>query len=83
MNACDNEWHVALVISGECCVALHSIVANNSESFETCLTHRGEEMGSIRGQIKVYIPLNKIRSRERSYGESHLSIHFFQLCIAS
>ncbi|KAK2838760.1 hypothetical protein Q7C36_013574 [Tachysurus vachellii] len=52
---------------GECCVALQSIVASNSESFETCLTHRGEEMGSIRGQIKVYIPLNKYRSRERSY----------------
>ncbi|XP_026991793.2 inositol polyphosphate phosphatase-like 1b isoform X2 [Tachysurus fulvidraco] len=52
---------------GECCVALQSIVASNSESFETCLTHRGEEMGSIRGQIKVYIPLNKYRSRQRSY----------------
>ncbi|XP_053362074.1 inositol polyphosphate phosphatase-like 1b [Clarias gariepinus] len=52
---------------GECCVALQPIVANNSETFETCLTHRGEEMGSIRGQIKVYIPLNKYRSQERSY----------------
>ncbi|TSQ81008.1 Phosphatidylinositol 3,4,5-trisphosphate 5-phosphatase 2B [Bagarius yarrelli] len=52
---------------GECCVALQSLVASNLESFETCLTHRGEEMGSIRGQIKVYIPLNKFRSREKSY----------------
>ncbi|KAI5630058.1 inositol polyphosphate phosphatase-like 1 [Silurus asotus] len=52
---------------GECCVALQSVVVNNSESFETCLTHRGEEMGSIRGQIKVYIPLNKYRSRERNF----------------
>ncbi|XP_062855895.1 inositol polyphosphate phosphatase-like 1b [Trichomycterus rosablanca] len=52
---------------GECCVALHSVVTSSSESFETCLTHRGEEMGSIRGQVKVYIPLNARRKRQRTY----------------
>ncbi|KAK3535747.1 hypothetical protein QTP70_021047 [Hemibagrus guttatus] len=73
--ACLRDQHLLLSVKscdgfesyGECCVALQSIVASNSESFETCLTHRGEEMGSIRGQIKVHIPLNKYRSRDRSY----------------
>uniref|UniRef100_A0AAR2LEB1 phosphatidylinositol-3,4,5-trisphosphate 5-phosphatase n=1 Tax=Pygocentrus nattereri TaxID=42514 RepID=A0AAR2LEB1_PYGNA len=52
---------------GECCVAVQSVITNSSESFETCLTHRGEEMGSIRGQIKVYVPPNRRRTRERIY----------------
>lgn len=55
---------------GECCVALQSVVTSSSESFETCLTHRGEEMGSIRGQIKIYVPPNRRQTRERIYGES-------------
>ncbi|XP_072520366.1 inositol polyphosphate phosphatase-like 1b isoform X2 [Salminus brasiliensis] len=52
---------------GECCVALQSVITSSLESFETYLTHRGEEMGSIRGQIKVYVPPNRRRTRERVY----------------
>uniref|UniRef100_A0A8C2K6L0 phosphatidylinositol-3,4,5-trisphosphate 5-phosphatase n=1 Tax=Cyprinus carpio TaxID=7962 RepID=A0A8C2K6L0_CYPCA len=52
---------------GECCVALHSVTGKSSDPFETCLTHRGEEMGSIRGRIRVYIPPDRRRIRERVY----------------
>ncbi|XP_016311808.1 phosphatidylinositol 3,4,5-trisphosphate 5-phosphatase 2B isoform X1 [Sinocyclocheilus anshuiensis] len=52
---------------GECCVALRSVTGKSSDPFETCLTHRGEEMGSIRGQIRVYVPPDRRRIRERVY----------------
>uniref|UniRef100_A0A672P3D3 phosphatidylinositol-3,4,5-trisphosphate 5-phosphatase n=1 Tax=Sinocyclocheilus grahami TaxID=75366 RepID=A0A672P3D3_SINGR len=52
---------------GECCVALRSVTGKSSDPFETCLTHRGEEMGSIRGQISVYVPPDRRRIRERVY----------------
>ncbi|XP_066505879.1 inositol polyphosphate phosphatase-like 1b [Hoplias malabaricus] len=52
---------------GECCVALQSVITGSSEMFEMCLTHRGEEMGSIRGRTKVYVPPNRRRTRERIY----------------
>uniref|UniRef100_A0A9J8AKD0 phosphatidylinositol-3,4,5-trisphosphate 5-phosphatase n=1 Tax=Cyprinus carpio carpio TaxID=630221 RepID=A0A9J8AKD0_CYPCA len=50
---------------GECCVALRSVTGKSSDLFETCLTHRGEEMGSIRGRIRVYVPPDRRRIRER------------------
>uniref|UniRef100_A0A671M626 phosphatidylinositol-3,4,5-trisphosphate 5-phosphatase n=1 Tax=Sinocyclocheilus anshuiensis TaxID=1608454 RepID=A0A671M626_9TELE len=53
---------------GECCVALHSVTGKSSDLFETCLTHRGEEMGSIRGRIRAYGPPDRRRIRERVYG---------------
>ncbi|XP_051505508.1 phosphatidylinositol 3,4,5-trisphosphate 5-phosphatase 2B-like isoform X2 [Myxocyprinus asiaticus] len=52
---------------GECCVALRWVTGNFSESFGTCLTHRGEEMGSIRGRIRVFVPPDRRRIRERIY----------------
>ncbi|XP_035388191.1 inositol polyphosphate phosphatase-like 1b isoform X2 [Electrophorus electricus] len=52
---------------GECCVALRSLITSHSDSFETCLTHRGEGMGSIRGCVKVHIPPTRRRTRERTY----------------
>ncbi|XP_030622256.1 inositol polyphosphate phosphatase-like 1b [Chanos chanos] len=52
---------------GECCVALRSLLGGTSEPFETCLTHRGEEMGSIRGRVKVHVPVERRRTRERIY----------------
>ncbi|XP_022539992.2 inositol polyphosphate phosphatase-like 1b isoform X2 [Astyanax mexicanus] len=55
------------LFSGECCVALQTVISSSLESFETCLTHRGEEMGSIRGQVKVYVPPTRRRTRERVY----------------
>lgn len=52
---------------GECCVALRSIAGKLLDIFETCLTHRGEEMGSIRGRFRVYVPPDRRRIRERVY----------------
>ncbi|XP_042626186.1 phosphatidylinositol 3,4,5-trisphosphate 5-phosphatase 2B-like [Cyprinus carpio] len=52
---------------GECCVALRSVTGKSLDLFETCLTNRGEEMGSIRGRIRVYIPPDRRRIRERVY----------------
>uniref|UniRef100_A0A7N8YF31 phosphatidylinositol-3,4,5-trisphosphate 5-phosphatase n=1 Tax=Mastacembelus armatus TaxID=205130 RepID=A0A7N8YF31_9TELE len=54
---------------GECCVALHSL-ANASKQFETFLSHRGEEMGSIRGWVRVHVPKDKREKREKIYGGS-------------
>uniref|UniRef100_A0A6Q2YTK0 phosphatidylinositol-3,4,5-trisphosphate 5-phosphatase n=1 Tax=Esox lucius TaxID=8010 RepID=A0A6Q2YTK0_ESOLU len=53
---------------GECCVALGSLL-RSGEQFETFLTHRGEEMGSIRGRVKVHVPKNRRGTREKTYGE--------------
>ncbi|XP_076005227.1 inositol polyphosphate phosphatase-like 1b isoform X2 [Genypterus blacodes] len=51
---------------GECCVALCSL-GGVSEQFETFLCHRGEEMGSIRGRIKVHVPADRQRTRQKIY----------------
>uniref|UniRef100_A0A4W6EF88 phosphatidylinositol-3,4,5-trisphosphate 5-phosphatase n=1 Tax=Lates calcarifer TaxID=8187 RepID=A0A4W6EF88_LATCA len=51
---------------GECCVALHSLTGA-SEQFETFLTHRGEEMGSIRGRVRVHVPKDRRGTREKIY----------------
>uniref|UniRef100_A0A8C1N426 phosphatidylinositol-3,4,5-trisphosphate 5-phosphatase n=1 Tax=Cyprinus carpio TaxID=7962 RepID=A0A8C1N426_CYPCA len=68
---------------GECCVALRSVTGKSSDPFETCLTHRGEEMGSIRGRIRVYIPPDRRRIRERVYGVSIISsnIYFINILV--
>ncbi|XP_073710339.1 inositol polyphosphate phosphatase-like 1b isoform X2 [Misgurnus anguillicaudatus] len=52
---------------GECCVALRSVAGKSSGLFETCLTHRGEEMGSIRGRMRVFVPPECRKIRERLY----------------
>uniref|UniRef100_G3PYJ6 phosphatidylinositol-3,4,5-trisphosphate 5-phosphatase n=1 Tax=Gasterosteus aculeatus aculeatus TaxID=481459 RepID=G3PYJ6_GASAC len=51
---------------GECCVALRSLTGA-SEQFETCLSHRGEEMGSIRGRVRVHVPKDRRGTREKTY----------------
>ncbi|XP_063046606.1 inositol polyphosphate phosphatase-like 1b [Engraulis encrasicolus] len=52
---------------GECCVALRSLIGTVAEPFETFLTHRGEELGSIRGRVRVHVPLDRRQARERIY----------------
>ncbi|XP_072293210.1 inositol polyphosphate phosphatase-like 1b isoform X2 [Eucyclogobius newberryi] len=51
---------------GECCVALRSVIGA-SEQFETFLSHRGEEMGSIRGRVRVHIPKDRRGTRAKIY----------------
>ncbi|XP_054453301.1 LOW QUALITY PROTEIN: inositol polyphosphate phosphatase-like 1b [Anoplopoma fimbria] len=51
---------------GECCVALRSLTGA-SEQFETFLCHRGEEMGSIRGRVRVHVPKDRRGTREKTY----------------
>ncbi|KAJ8351240.1 hypothetical protein SKAU_G00227160 [Synaphobranchus kaupii] len=52
---------------GECCIALRSLIGSAVEQFETFLTHRGEEMGSIRGRVRVHVPKDRRRTREKTY----------------
>ncbi|KAM6953274.1 inositol polyphosphate phosphatase-like 1b [Aplochiton taeniatus] len=52
---------------GECCVALRSLIGA-SEQFETFLSHRGEEMGSIRGRVWIHVPKDRRGTREKIYG---------------
>uniref|UniRef100_A0A673ZR19 phosphatidylinositol-3,4,5-trisphosphate 5-phosphatase n=1 Tax=Salmo trutta TaxID=8032 RepID=A0A673ZR19_SALTR len=52
---------------GECCVALRSLIGA-TEQFEMFLTHRGEEMGSIRGRVRVHVPKDRRGTREKIYG---------------
>ncbi|CAL1613710.1 unnamed protein product [Knipowitschia caucasica] len=51
---------------GECCVALCSLIGA-SEQFETFLSHRGEEMGSIRGRVRVHVPKDRRQTRAKVY----------------
>uniref|UniRef100_A0A3Q2YLC6 phosphatidylinositol-3,4,5-trisphosphate 5-phosphatase n=1 Tax=Hippocampus comes TaxID=109280 RepID=A0A3Q2YLC6_HIPCM len=51
---------------GECCVALRSLVGA-SEQFETFLSHRGEEIGSIRGRVRLHVPKDLRGTREKTY----------------
>ncbi|XP_041846463.1 inositol polyphosphate phosphatase-like 1b isoform X2 [Melanotaenia boesemani] len=51
---------------GECCVALRSLTGA-SEQFETFLSHRGEEMGSIRGRVRVHVPKERRATRQKIY----------------
>lgn len=57
------------LFTGECCVALRSL-AGASEQFETFLCHRGEEMGSIRGRVRIHVPKDRRGTREKIYGEA-------------
>lgn len=59
----------SFVVVGECCVALHSLTGA-SEQFETFLSHRGEEMGSIRGRVRIHVPKDRRGTREKVYGAS-------------
>uniref|UniRef100_H3DHF3 phosphatidylinositol-3,4,5-trisphosphate 5-phosphatase n=1 Tax=Tetraodon nigroviridis TaxID=99883 RepID=H3DHF3_TETNG len=51
---------------GECCVALRSLIGA-SEQFETFLCHRGEDMGSIRGRVRLHVPKDRRGVREKVY----------------
>ncbi|XP_037531687.1 inositol polyphosphate phosphatase-like 1b [Nematolebias whitei] len=51
---------------GECCVALGSLIGA-SQKFETFLSHRGEEMGSIRGRVRVHVPKDRRTTRKKIY----------------
>uniref|UniRef100_A0A3Q1IVN3 phosphatidylinositol-3,4,5-trisphosphate 5-phosphatase n=1 Tax=Anabas testudineus TaxID=64144 RepID=A0A3Q1IVN3_ANATE len=51
---------------GECCVALFSLTGV-SEQFETFLSHRGEEIGSIRGRVRIHVPKDKRGMRQKIY----------------
>uniref|UniRef100_A0A7N6BHP1 phosphatidylinositol-3,4,5-trisphosphate 5-phosphatase n=1 Tax=Anabas testudineus TaxID=64144 RepID=A0A7N6BHP1_ANATE len=62
---------------GECCVALFSLTGV-SEQFETFLSHRGEEIGSIRGRVRIHVPKDKRGMRQKIYddkspGRIHMS----------
>lgn len=50
-------------------MALRSL-SGASEQFETFLCHRGEEMGSIRGRVRIHVPKDRRETREKTYGES-------------
>ncbi|XP_067853325.1 phosphatidylinositol 3,4,5-trisphosphate 5-phosphatase 2-like isoform X1 [Heptranchias perlo] len=52
---------------GECCIALKSVIGSTPQRFETGLSHLGDESGSIRGTIKVVVPAERKRTRERLY----------------
>ncbi|XP_069468572.1 phosphatidylinositol 3,4,5-trisphosphate 5-phosphatase 2-like isoform X2 [Ambystoma mexicanum] len=52
---------------GECCIAMRSMLSSVPQQFETFLSHRGEETGSIRGCMKVHIPRDRRGTRERMY----------------
>ncbi|XP_076595037.1 inositol polyphosphate phosphatase-like 1b [Chaetodon auriga] len=56
---------------GECCVALRSLTGA-SEQFETFLSHRGEEMGSIRGRVRIHVPKDRRGTRDKVYEWFHL-----------
>nr|XP_046261218.1 inositol polyphosphate phosphatase-like 1b [Scatophagus argus] len=55
---------------GECCVALRSLTGA-SEQFETFLSHRGEEMGSIRGRVRIHVPKDRRGTKDKSYELFH------------
>ncbi|XP_069065934.1 phosphatidylinositol 3,4,5-trisphosphate 5-phosphatase 2-like isoform X2 [Pleurodeles waltl] len=52
---------------GECCIAMRSMISSVPQQFETFLSHRGEETGSIRGWMKVQIPRDRRGTRGRLY----------------
>lgn len=62
-----------MITVGECCVALRSVMGA-SQKFETSLSHRGEEMGSIRGRIRIHVPKDRRTTRQKIYGGSTKSL---------
>lgn len=59
----------SLLLSGECVIALKSMIGSTAQQFLTYLSHRGEETGNIRGSMKVRVPAERMGTRERLYGE--------------
>ncbi|XP_055500084.1 phosphatidylinositol 3,4,5-trisphosphate 5-phosphatase 2A-like [Leucoraja erinacea] len=53
---------------GECCIALKSLIGSTPQMFETGLSHLGDESGSIRVTMRVVVPAERKRTRERLYG---------------
>lgn len=51
-------------------MALRSLIGA-SEQFETFLCHRGEDMGSIRGRVRLHVPKDRRAVREKVYGGSN------------
>ncbi|XP_062917134.1 phosphatidylinositol 3,4,5-trisphosphate 5-phosphatase 2-like isoform X1 [Mobula hypostoma] len=52
---------------GECCIALKSLIGSTPQRFETGLSHLGDESGSIRVTMRVVVPAERKRTRERLY----------------
>ncbi|XP_071289700.1 phosphatidylinositol 3,4,5-trisphosphate 5-phosphatase 2 isoform X3 [Agelaius tricolor] len=52
---------------GECVIALKSMIGSTAQQFLTYLSHRGEETGNIRGSMKVWVPTERLGTRERLY----------------
>lgn len=50
-------------------MALRSLMGA-SEQFDTFLCHRGEEMGSIRGRVRLHVPKDRRAVRAKVYGGS-------------
>ena len=71
-----NLWKLSF--TGECCVALRSLIGA-SEQFETFLCHRGEEMGSIRGRVRIHVPKDRRATREKIYGGWAATVPSFSL----
>lgn len=67
-------------ITGECCVALRSLIGA-SEQFETFLCHRGEEMGSVRGRVRLHVPKDRRTVREKVYGGSNVQNQYTLLLL--
>ena len=65
-------------------MALRSPSGTALEQFETFLSHRGEEMGSIRGQVKVHVPADYRRAaRSKIYGWSKRATGLSELTLRS
>lgn len=60
--------------AGECCLALRSAIGTTAQQFETFLSHRGEETGSVRGWMRVRVPRGRCGTRERLYGTAAPSL---------
>uniref|UniRef100_A0A3Q2DL63 phosphatidylinositol-3,4,5-trisphosphate 5-phosphatase n=1 Tax=Cyprinodon variegatus TaxID=28743 RepID=A0A3Q2DL63_CYPVA len=65
---------------GECCVALQTVMGA-SQKFETFLSHRGEEMGSIRGRVRVHVPKDRRAIRKKIYGGSAEKLVFWNCAL--
>ncbi|XP_072361899.1 phosphatidylinositol 3,4,5-trisphosphate 5-phosphatase 2A-like [Scyliorhinus torazame] len=52
---------------GECCIALKPLIGNTPQTFETGLSHLGDESGSLRVTMRVVVPAERKRTRERLY----------------
>lgn len=60
--------------SGECVIALKSMIGSTAQQFLTYLSHRGEETGNIRGSMRVRVPAERLGTRERLYGEDRATL---------